>query len=98
MKVLHIGLHTDLEKFLSQCRPCQTFQKNQTKEPLSVSHPIPDLPWQYAALDQMDYAGNGYLVTADHYSHLFEVDRLRDKTAGKVIWKLTLHVMAFQNE
>ena len=53
----------------------------------SVSHTIPDLPWQYVALDLMDYASTGYLVTVDYYSDFFEVDRLQDKAAEEVILK-----------
>lgn len=52
-----------------------------------MSDSIPDLPWQCVALDLVDYAGKGYLVTADYYSDFFEVDRLQDKAAEEVILK-----------
>ena len=39
------GLHTDLEKFLSQYEPCQTLKKEPNQR-TPVSHPIPDM-WRH---------------------------------------------------
>ena len=91
------GLHTDLERFLSQCEPCQTFKKEPNQRTTSESSDTRHVtPYQrsmsvitledffFLRLDLMDYAGKGYPVTVD-YSNFFEVDRLQDKAAEEVI-------------
>ncbi|KAK7095117.1 hypothetical protein V1264_002767 [Littorina saxatilis] len=88
--VYWVNMAKDMERFLSQCEPCQTFQKAQPKEP-SISHPIPERPWQYVATDLMECRGNDYLVVVDYYSDFFEVDRLDKKTGKEVIYKLKAH-------
>ena len=92
------GLHTDLERFLSQCEPCQTFKKEPNQRTTSESSDTRHVtPYQrsmsvitledffFLRLDLMDYAGKGYLVTVDYSSNFFEVDRLQDKAAEEVI-------------
>ena len=38
----------------SVCQAYQAYQRNQPKEPM-ISQPIPDLPWQFVAVDLMEY-------------------------------------------
>ena len=92
------GLHTDLEKFLSQCEPCQTLKIEPNQRTTSDSSDTRHVkPYQrsisvisledffFLRLDLMDYAGKGYLVTVDYSSNFFEVDGLQDKAAEEVI-------------
>jgi len=43
-----------------------------------LSHPVPDLPWQYISQDIFKHNSRYHLVTVDHYSDLFKFDLLTD--------------------
>ncbi|KAK7090822.1 hypothetical protein V1264_010573 [Littorina saxatilis] len=84
------GMNKDMEQLIGQCEACQTYQRNQTKEPM-ISQPIPDLPWQFVGVDLLELNGRDYVVTVDYYSDFFEVDRIQNKTGKEVINKMKAH-------
>jgi transposase InsO family protein len=85
------GMNSDLEEYVRKCSTCNTFQRNQQKEPL-ISTEIPELPWQHIACDIFELKGNDYLVTVDHYSDFFEIDRLKTKESREIIRCLKAHM------
>ena len=84
-------MNVDIEDFVKKCSACNTFQRGQQKEPL-ISTEIPDLPWQHIACDVFEHNGNEYLVTVDHYSDFFEIDRLQTRESKEVITCLKRHI------
>lgn len=84
-------MNPDIEKFVRRCSTCNTFQRSQQKEPL-VSTEIPDLPWQHIACDIFENNGHDYLVTVDHYSDFFEIDRLKTKESTEIIRCVKAHM------
>ena len=84
------GMAEQISELVGKCSTCQTFQAAQAKEPM-ISHPIPNLPWQYLASDLFDCAGKSYMVLVDYYSDFFEVDRIDNKTSTEVIYKMKAH-------
>lgn len=84
-------MNKDIEDFVKTCSACNTFQRAQQKEPL-ISTEIPDLPWQHIACDIFEHNGNEYLVTVDHYSDFFELDRLQTRESKEIIVCLKRHM------
>ena len=65
------GINAELKDLLSKCDTCNSFVRNQPKEPL-VKYEIPERPWQKLGCDILTLDGEGYLVTVDYYSDYFE--------------------------
>ena len=49
--------------------------RNTLMEPLQP-YPVPTLPWQLVSQDLFELNGHAYLVTVDHYSDFYKIDRL----------------------
>ena len=47
---------------------CSHYADQHQKEPM-LSHPVPDLPWQYISQDILKHNSRYYFITVDHYSH-----------------------------
>ena len=60
------GMNRGVKKLIGQCETCQAYQRNQPKEPI-ISQPIPDLSWQFVAVDLMDCQGGDYVALVDYY-------------------------------
>ena len=84
------GMNKDLIDFISKCEICNTFQNNQTREPL-IPCEIPSRPWQIIAADIFTVNNKDFLCTVVCYSNYFEIDRLFYKTAGEIKKKLKRH-------
>jgi len=56
-----------------------------------MSHEIPDRPWAKVAVDLFQLRDKDYLVTVDHFSSFFEIDRMYSTTSETVIKKLKGH-------
>ena len=66
------------------CGICSQFLSERPQGPMK-SHEIPNRPWSKVRADIFQLAGSNYLVMVDHYSDFFELDSLRNTTAGTVI-------------
>ena len=55
------GLSSDIENVISSCVPCAERQPSQPRQPL-LQRPLPQLPFQHAAVDLFSFAGKQYLV------------------------------------
>ena len=84
-------MRVDIERFVNDCSTCAKYSRRQQKEPL-ISTEIPSRPWQILSCDFFHLDDADYLVTVDHYSDYFEVDRVRSLQASEVIPKLKCHL------
>lgn len=78
------GMAAEIKDLVSQCETCNDFQARNSNEPM-MSHPIPQRPWEIVSQDLFAHRGLDYLITVDHYSDYFEVDRLHSTTSAAVI-------------
>lgn len=53
-----------------KCAICQRTQRANTKEP-ALMKKVPEYPFQVVASDVFNFAGDEYLLIADHYSGFF---------------------------
>ena len=84
------GLNNDMKDFLSKCDICNSFQAQQSKEPL-ILHDIPDAPWQKIGVDFLTVDGVDYMCTVDYYSDYFELDKMHTHNASATIKVLKKH-------
>jgi len=78
------GISTDIELFVSKCSICNSFQRQQPKEPL-LPHPVPARPWQRVGADIFHLYNRDYLLLVDYYSKWPEICLLQNKTAETVV-------------
>ena len=78
------SMRSDIKTACENCSICAEYATQHQKEPM-LSYPIPSLPWQFVSQDILKYDGNYYLVTVDHYSDFFELDKLQDTLASTVV-------------
>uniref|UniRef100_A0A8C5MRX3 Gypsy retrotransposon integrase-like protein 1 n=1 Tax=Leptobrachium leishanense TaxID=445787 RepID=A0A8C5MRX3_9ANUR len=81
------NLDLDIESLVEKCETCQTFKKNNAKEPLTPWN-SPSRAWQRLATDIFHFEDNHYLIVVDYYSKYFELVHLKNLTASTVIWAL----------
>ena len=78
------SIRSDIRNTCENCTKCAEYASQHQKEPM-MSHPTPDLPWQYVSQDIFSYCQNNYLVTVDHFSDYFEMDKLPDTLASTIV-------------
>ena len=84
-------MSAQIKEHCQRCETCRaTDNISQQKEEL-ISHKIPERPWQYISTDIFTLDGVNYLLTVDHYSNFWEVDKLTNMTAKTVIHKMKHH-------
>ena len=66
------------------CLTCAQHAQQHPREPLQP-YPVPTLPWQLVSQDLFQLNGLAYLVTVDHYSDFYEIDRLPTVQSSAVI-------------
>lgn len=78
----HIDSH--IETLVKKCFVCQTYQKNNIKEPL-LTHDIPELPFAKLGIDIMEFKRKCYLVIYDYSTKWLEIKLLASKAAHSII-------------
>uniref|UniRef100_A0A1Y1NHV7 RNA-directed DNA polymerase n=3 Tax=Photinus pyralis TaxID=7054 RepID=A0A1Y1NHV7_PHOPY len=78
------NMNSDIEEYITNCKTCQKFSKNNVKEPMLLKSQ-PDLPFQIVACDILNYGNKDYLVLIDTFSKWIELVRLSSKTADSII-------------
>lgn len=82
------GMRAEITERVQNCNVCLTNSDNQSKEEMQ-SVKIPDYPFQIISMDVMKTEYNGkksnFLITVDHYSDYFEIDKLDDLTPQSTI-------------
>lgn len=77
-----------IESFVKQCFICQTYQNNNTKEPL-LCHDVPSLPFVKIGIDIMDFKRKSYLVIYDYMSKWLDIKPISSKSSQCIINVLT---------
>ena len=77
-------MNAELTEAVQKCTTCQQSQPAQSAEPM-MTHPIPELPWQFLSCDCFEYEQKNYLVMVDHYSDYIEIVPLKDLTSKTMI-------------
>ncbi|BES90768.1 Reverse transcriptase (RNA-dependent DNA polymerase) [Nesidiocoris tenuis] len=75
---------SEIKEKIRSCRVCQELAPEQGKPPMK-SHAIPELPWERAAIDTFQYKGQNYAVLVDAYSDFFEIKKMSNITAERLI-------------
>jgi transposase InsO family protein len=78
------GLTSQITTMCKTCITCAQHTQQHPREPLQP-YPVPTLPWQLVSQDLFELNGRAYLVTVDHYSDFYEIDRLPTIQSSAVI-------------
>ena len=78
------GLTGQINDMCQSCATCAQHAQKHPREPLQP-YPVPTLPWQLVSQDLFVLNGYAYLVTVDHYSDFYEIDRLPTIQSSAVI-------------
>ncbi|UYV63972.1 K02A2.6-like [Cordylochernes scorpioides] len=81
------GMCQEVEEFVKQCRICQKYSRNNTKEPL-IPHETGNYPFKKFGVDLFEIEGRKYLGIVDYYTKYPEVFELRSTKAEMAIEKL----------
>ena len=87
-------MNAELKDFISRCDICQRYGAAQLREPM-LPVELPDRPWQMVSCDLFHWKNAEYLITVDHYSNFFEVDKLSNPTTQQVTGKLSSHIARY---
>ena len=81
------GMNAAIKEYVSNCDTCNTYRKEQPKEPL-ISQPVPDRPWSRVAVDLFTLEKKDYVIMVDDYSNYFEFNVLNQTTSAAIITSL----------
>ena len=84
------GLNSQITDMCQSCTTCARHAHQHPREPLQ-SYPVPTLPWQLVSQDLFELKGTAYLITVDHYSDFYEIDRLPSIQSSAVIQATKQH-------
>ena len=66
------------------------YKQQHPREPLQP-YPVPTLPWHLVSQDLFEPNGTAYVVTVDHFSDSYEIDRLRSIQSLAVVQTIKQH-------
>ena len=84
------GLNHQITDICQSCTTCAQHARQHPREPLQP-YPVPTLPWQLVSQDLFELKGVAYLITVDHYSDFYEIDRLPTIQSSAVIQATKQH-------
>ncbi|KAK2556262.1 Transposon Tf2-6 polyprotein [Acropora cervicornis] len=84
------GINSQIEDICKNCTTCAQHARQHPREPLKP-YPVPTLPWQLVSQDLFALNGSAYLITVDHYSDFYELDRLPSIQSSSVIQATKQH-------
>ena len=84
------GLSSQITDMCQSCVICAQHAHQHPREPLQP-YPVPTLPWQLVSQDLFELNGLAYLVTVDHYSDFYELDKLPTIQSSAVIQATKQH-------
>lgn len=82
------GITSDIEEKVKGCNKCMEYSNINKKLPL-IPHEVPKERFQNISADVLEYNSENYLVIMDAFSKWLEIIKLKNKTAGEIINKLT---------
>ena len=71
------GMSVEIKDSISNCDPCNTYQKNQQKEPL-IPHDPPKRAWSHVATDLLTFDEKEWSIIVDYWSDYLELNQLPD--------------------
>ena len=78
------GTSAEIKDSIGKCNTCNSYLKNQQKEPL-IPHDPPKQPWSHVAVDLFTFNNKEWLIIVDYY---FELNPLPATNASTVITSL----------
>ena len=88
------GMASQIKDRVSQSQPCNEFMNKQQKEPM-MSYEIPNRAWSVVSQDLFHYRHADYLITVDHYSDYWELDKLDDTRSETIVECTKKHFSRF---
>ena len=89
------GITAEIKEHCEKCEICQSRSMAKQQNETLISHEISERPWKNVSTDIFTLDGVNYLITLDHYSNYWEVDKLYTMTAKAVIHKLKSHFAGY---
>ena len=83
-------MSSEIKDMVSKCDTCLAHKNTQQKETL-MCHELPTRLFKFISADLMFINNQDYLITLDHHSNFWEIDRLHNTTSKLVIHKLKMH-------
>ena len=86
------GINSQIEDICKNCTTCACAQhaRQHPREPLKP-YLVPTLPWELVSQDLFAFNWSAYLITVDHYSDFYELDRLPSIQSSSVIQATKQH-------
>ncbi|XP_044181741.1 uncharacterized protein K02A2.6-like [Acropora millepora] len=84
------GINSQIEDICKNCNTCAQHARQHPREPLNP-YPVPTLPWQLVSQDLFALNGSAYLITVDHHSDFYKLDRLPSIQSSSVIQTTKQH-------
>ena len=81
------NINQHIEMLIKKCEVCQTYQKQQQKEPMIPSD-IPIYPFQIVASDLFNWNNQDFVIVVDYYSKYWEIERLYDTKSITIVKKM----------
>ena len=72
---------------IKKCKVCQTYQKQQQKEPVIPSD-YPIYPFRIMASDLFNGNNQDFVIVVDYYSKYWEIERLYDTKSITIVKKM----------
>lgn len=60
------NMRGEIKDYVSNCSACNEYARAQQNK-TTMSHDIPERPWQTVSMDLFAYAGKDFLILVDHY-------------------------------
>ena len=81
------NINQHIEMLIKKCEVCQTYQKQQQKEPMIPSD-IPIYQFQIVASDLFNRNNQDFVIAVDYYSKYWEIERLYDTKSITIVKKM----------
>ena len=81
------NINQHIEMLIKKCEVCQTYQKQQQKEPMIPSD-IPIYPFQIVASDLFNWNNQDFVIVVDYYGKYWEIERLYNTKSITIVKKM----------
>ena len=81
------NINQHIEMLIKKCKVCQTYQKQQQKEPMIPSD-YPIYPFRIMASDLFNGNNQDFVIAVDYYSKYWEIERLYDTKSITIVKKM----------
>ena len=88
-------MNAEIREMIAMCKTCRKFEASQPKEPLMPVE-TPWRPWEKIGVDLFSSDNKDFLITVDYVSNYWEIDKLNNTMASKVVLKLKSHFTRYR--